>query len=425
MSIAPYSELLLFANNAQSTLAGSITNSQTSLAVQSGGGALFPNPAGGQAVPITLVDAATGVIREIVLMSSRVGDTFTIVRAQEGTVGLPWSAGDIVAQLVTAGGLTTFLQIAAAQAQSFNFADDAGVINAYQVTLNPAIATNVEGMPIRLKVARTNTGASTLDAGAGPSPVRRRDGSAFIGGEWVAGDIVEVRWSSAGYYIYDAIAPATAAAITSGTDTQSAVTPAQLAAAIFAVAPPGMMAGYGGSVAPTGWLLCLGTSVLRTDYPNLFTAIGTNFGSVDGLHFNVPDMRGRVLAMIDATGLRLTGATMTPNGNTLGATGGQQTESAAVSVSVSVGVSGTTGGSLSVSTTSVNMDGPNSATEASSFTGGTFLASTTHTHANVVSSGATSGSLAVSATGTGSGSGSTNTVTNVQPTLLANWMIKT
>jgi len=43
------------------------------------------------------------------------------------------------------------------------------------------------------------------------------------------------------------------------------------------------------------WLPCDGASVLRTDYPDLFTVIGTTYGSVDGTHFNVPDLRGRVI----------------------------------------------------------------------------------------------------------------------------------
>jgi microcystin-dependent protein len=55
--------------------------------------------------------------------------------------------------------------------------------------------------------------------------------------------------------------------------------------------PSGMVAMHGGS-APSGWLLCDGSSLLRTSYPALFAAIGTTFGSADGTHFNVPDFRG-------------------------------------------------------------------------------------------------------------------------------------
>lgn len=46
--------------------------------------------------------------------------------------------------------------------------------------------------------------------------------------------------------------------------------------------------------APAGWLLCDGAAVSRTDYANLFTLVGTTFGSGNGsTTFNVPDLRGR------------------------------------------------------------------------------------------------------------------------------------
>jgi len=55
------------------------------------------------------------------------------------------------------------------------------------------------------------------------------------------------------------------------------------------------------SAAPAGWLICDGSSLLRSAYPALFDAIGTTYGSVDGTHFNLPDARGRVAVGRDAT----------------------------------------------------------------------------------------------------------------------------
>ena len=44
------------------------------------------------------------------------------------------------------------------------------------------------------------------------------------------------------------------------------------------------------------WLLCDGQAVSRTEYADLFTLIGTSFGSGDGVNtFNVPDYRGKFL----------------------------------------------------------------------------------------------------------------------------------
>lgn len=65
------------------------------------------------------------------------------------------------------------------------------------------------------------------------------------------------------------------------------------AAGMHQATPAGVVLPYAGAAAPTGFLLCDGSSKLRADYPDLFTAISTTFGSADGTHFNVPDMRGR------------------------------------------------------------------------------------------------------------------------------------
>jgi len=52
---------------------------------------------------------------------------------------------------------------------------------------------------------------------------------------------------------------------------------------------------YAGSTSPNAnWLVCDGSSLLRSTYPVLFALIGTTYGSADGTHFNIPDLQGRV-----------------------------------------------------------------------------------------------------------------------------------
>lgn len=63
----------------------------------------------------------------------------------------------------------------------------------------------------------------------------------------------------------------------------------------FGGVPSGVMWEFGGGTPPAGWLLCDGTSYLRTDYAALFAAIGTVYGAADGTHFSVPDTRGAVV----------------------------------------------------------------------------------------------------------------------------------
>lgn len=109
------SSTILFANDATSTLAGAITNVATTVNLQAGGGALFPNPGAGQYFVLTFIDAATGLIKEIVQVTARVVDALTIVRAQEGTTAKAWLAGDIAASLWTAGQASAMQQAALLQ----------------------------------------------------------------------------------------------------------------------------------------------------------------------------------------------------------------------------------------------------------------------------------------------------------------------
>jgi len=94
--------------------------------------------------------------------------------------------------------------------------------------------------------------------------------------------------------------------------------------------PAGSLMPYAGSSAPTGYLLCYGQAVSRSTYAALFSAISTTYGSGDGSStFNLPDLRGRVVAGQDDMGGSsaniLTNQTGGLNGDTLGATGGSET----------------------------------------------------------------------------------------------------
>ena len=64
--------------------------------------------------------------------------------------------------------------------------------------------------------------------------------------------------------------------------------------------PTGTVSAFAGSSAPTGYLLCDGSSVNRTTYAALFGVISTTYGSLDSNTFNLPDLRGRVIAGIDS-----------------------------------------------------------------------------------------------------------------------------
>lgn len=65
---------------------------------------------------------------------------------------------------------------------------------------------------------------------------------------------------------------------------------------LSALIPPGTIIHYAGRTVPSGWLICNGANVSRTDYAALFAAIGTTYGAGDGsTTFGLPNLNGRFL----------------------------------------------------------------------------------------------------------------------------------
>jgi microcystin-dependent protein len=83
---------------------------------------------------------------------------------------------------------------------------------------------------------------------------------------------------------------------------------------------------YGGSSPPLSpWLLCDGSLVSRTEYPSLFSSIGTKYGEgYNSTTFRLPDLRGRVPIGVDMEQLRVSEAT------DIGAVGGKNSHALSV-----------------------------------------------------------------------------------------------
>lgn len=177
------------------------------------------------------------------------------------------------------------------------------------------------------------------------------------------------------------------------------------AAASTATAPPaGAIIAYGGldSIpAPTGWLFCDGSTVSRITYAALFVNIGTTFGVGDGsTTFGLPDLRGRVIAGKDDMNLttaqnRITSGVSGITGTTLAAVGGAQ----------SVVLTASQIPSHSHNTTSCHAGGV--------YGGGTVIA------------GFTFAGTATQASNLTDVAGGGLFHTNVQPTMILNYLIKT
>jgi hypothetical protein len=96
-----------FSNNAVGTLASSVTNSATTITLAAGQGVLFPTLAAGDYFYATV--GAPGA-SEIVKVTTRVGETLTVARAQEGTTAIAHSAGIAIRLLITAAALNIMAQ---------------------------------------------------------------------------------------------------------------------------------------------------------------------------------------------------------------------------------------------------------------------------------------------------------------------------
>lgn len=79
--------------------------------------------------------------------------------------------------------------------------------------------------------------------------------------------------------------------------------------------PVGTITVYSGTTVPTGYMIANGASLSRSDYPELYKAIGTTYGSADSTHFNLPNISGRTIVGISSSD---------NNFNSLGKTGGEK-----------------------------------------------------------------------------------------------------
>lgn len=193
---------------------------------------------------------------------------------------------------------------------------------------------------------------------------------------------------------------------------------------------------YAGATAPSGYLLCFGQAVSRTTYSALFAIISTTYGSGDGsTTFNLPDLRGRVVAGKDDMGgssaNRLTGLSGGVDGDILGAAGGSQShvlttgELATHSHTASIG-SGSGSGSFSINTannSSSTLDPSVLTLSNTATTSNIFLQRGVNNVSQLTS--ITVAIASVSGTITVNNTGSNDAHNNVQPTIILNYIIKT
>lgn len=185
----------LFANNAQGSLSASITALDNTLTLQTGEGAQFPSPTGGDFFRVFLFKKSTSEW-EIALCTARSGDILSITsRAQEGTTALALAANDAV-QLRPSAAFFQSLNVTSTNIQdnSFKKSTDTGVANAYEIAPNPVVAAYAVGQEFFFIPTNNNTGACTLRCnGLNPAQsIKMLDNSDPYPGALTAGRICHV-----------------------------------------------------------------------------------------------------------------------------------------------------------------------------------------------------------------------------------------
>lgn len=179
--------------------------------------------------------------------------------------------------------------------------------------------------------------------------------------------------------------------------------------------PTGAYLPFGGTTAPSGFLLCDGTAVSRTTYSALFAVIGTAYGTGDGATtFNVPDLRGRApfgrdnMGGIDAARIpsAITGRTSIG-----GAGGASQTTLAIDNIPAHTHTGTTDSAGAHTHTVAIQADGAGGSGGAGRMvSGGTTTTSSNGAHTHTFTTAST---------------GSGTAATTLSPALFSNFIIKT
>lgn len=149
-------------SNASSTLAGAITNSQTTIAIPSGDVDEFPTLAAGEWFPLVVVDNLGN--REIMHCTSRTGANLTVVRGQEGTTARAFVSGSVCDLRLTAAALSNLPLASGATAvtQDPETADDTIATTSFVQSLINALKAGVaSGFDTLAEIAAYITSAST------------------------------------------------------------------------------------------------------------------------------------------------------------------------------------------------------------------------------------------------------------------------
>jgi microcystin-dependent protein len=178
-------------------------------------------------------------------------------------------------------------------------------VSAHQAT-TASNATNIQGTSVSAALAPSSGQVLTYDGSqwsASSPAVASATGFVAITGSTMTGALVvpsigvtSSNASSIAYIDSSKNITSTTATVTQAELQYLAGVTAALQAQLTSIVPVGTVLPYAGTSAPSGYLLCDGSTVSRTTYSALYSVIGTAFGSGNGsTTFHIPDLRGRFI----------------------------------------------------------------------------------------------------------------------------------
>jgi microcystin-dependent protein len=217
------------------------------------------------------------------------------------------------------GGISGNLGIAGGLGVTGNFALDGSA----NIGVNLAVGGSISGATLHITGAVTFDGTLAV-AGAVSGASLAIAGNASVGGDLdVTGKFTKAITSP--YMAVPPNPPAGSASVYFDVNGNPVVKRPDGSIAHLGV-PPGTIAYTGAATADVGWALLNGQAVSRTANPVVFARFGILYGPGDGIAtFNLPDVRGRVIAHVDGAADKLTAAGFGGN-PILGAVGGDEME---------------------------------------------------------------------------------------------------
>lgn len=94
-------------NNASSTIPLAVSSTTTTFTIATGDGVLFPTLGASDYFYATISNISNNY--EIVKVTARIDDTFTVVRGQEGTIAIPFSTNSRIELRVTVSNVRSIL----------------------------------------------------------------------------------------------------------------------------------------------------------------------------------------------------------------------------------------------------------------------------------------------------------------------------